>query len=412
MNALTAALARADASPPTLGASAIVRLFYRSEDPTPIWEALKARALADPQDYAALLDMSLMLQSTGPQGLEVQRAALELQPVYRRIHGVGAGLRIFALMVAGDMAANTPLDFLLEGSDDALYTVYVDARTPALPDFGAFDVGFMAVGESPDNAPVLANIEKLLRGWQGPPILNARPARIAELTRDRLHRELADEPSILTPAMRRTLRGDLEKVGMGADPIEIFGHGFPLIARPIGGHGGEGMARLDAAADAADYLLTQGDDVFYVSQFVDYADRDGLYAKQRVAFVDGQAFACHCCVSTDWMVHYVKAKMGDNPRGRAIERAWMETFHADFAIRHARAFEALNRCFELDYFVIDCAEAPDGRLLLFEADVIMLVHDMDPEDVFPYKRAPMARLMDAFRALLARRAPAAARPAA
>ena len=54
----------------------------------------------------------------------------------------------------------------------------------------------------------------------------------------------------------------------------------------------------------------------------------------------------------------------------------------------------------LDYFGIDCAETPDGRLLLFEADVAMIVHAMDPPDPFAYKKALMHKLFGAFEAML------------
>ena len=71
------------------------------------------------------------------------------------------------------------------------------------------------------------------------------------------------------------------------------------------------------------------------------------------------------------------------------------------APRHAQAFAALHAALGLDYFAIDCAELPDGRLLLFEADVAMILHAMDSETLYPYKRAPMLRLFAAFQAHLA-----------
>jgi hypothetical protein len=44
---------------------------------------------------------------------------------------------------------------------------------------------------------------------------------------------------------------------------------------------------------------------------------------------------------------------------------------------------------------------PDGRLLVFEADVAMIVHDMDSELVFPYKKPAMRKLFRAFHDALA-----------
>jgi hypothetical protein len=62
----------------------------------------------------------------------------------------------------------------------------------------------------------------------------------------------------------------------------------------------------------------------------------------------------------------------------------------------------------LDYYAIDCAQTLDGRLLIFEADTAMLVHAMDPADVYPYKETQMQKVFTAFREMLERRR--AARP--
>ena len=78
----------------------------------------------------------------------------------------------------------------------------------------------------------------------------------------------------------------------------------------------------------------------------------------------------------------------------------MASFETGFAARHEDAFAAICAALPFDYFGIDCAEAPDGRLLLFEADVAMFVHAMHDRVLFAYKDAPMARLFAAFRDLL------------
>ena len=59
---------------------------------------------------------------------------------------------------------------------------------------------------------------------------------------------------------------------------------------------------------------------------------------------------------------------------------------------------------DVGLFAVDCAEMPDGRLLFFEADVAMIVHAMDPPELFPYKRAQMNKVFGAFQAMLRRAA--------
>ena len=102
------------------------------------------------------------------------------------------------------------------------------------------------------------------------------------------------------------------------------------------------------------------------------------------------------------MVHYLNAAMLDSPENRAEEARMMATFDEDFAVRHSEAFSVLVRRIGLDYFGIDCGETRDGRLLLFEADVAMIVHDMDPPDLFPYKAPQMRKVFDAFQAMVLR----------
>jgi hypothetical protein len=108
--------------------------------------------------------------------------------------------------------------------------------------------------------------------------------------------------------------------------------------------------------------------------------------------------------SDHWMVHYLNAGMAENADRRADEARAMAAFDSGFAGRHAAAFAALRRQIGLDYFQIDCAELPDGRLLVFEAAVAGIVHLMDPPDLFPYKPAQMQRVFQAFSAMLRSRA--------
>ena len=82
----------------------------------------------------------------------------------------------------------------------------------------------------------------------------------------------------------------------------------------------------------------------------------------------------------------------------------MEGFDAGFASRHAAAFTALHARLGLGYFAVDCAETRDGRLLIFEADVAMIVHDLDPPELYPYKKVQMSKVFDAFEDLLRRTA--------
>jgi glutathione synthase/RimK-type ligase-like ATP-grasp enzyme len=383
----------APAETAVIGAASLVKLAFQQADLMPIWSALMARAAQNASDAAALFDMSVILQVTGQpdNAAAVQNQALAISRRFVKTFGSGGGPKILALMTAGNFMANTPIEFLLDGSDARLVMHFVDAGSRSLGDVSGHDMIFVAVGESEANLPVLANIARLMEGIDLPAMNNA-PAAIAALTRDGVARTLAGEASVLAPEVRRVHRGETVTE-------------FPIVIRPLASHAGQGLERIASAEELAAYYAAHAEPAFFVSPFIDYAGADGYFRKYRVAVIDGVPFASHMAVSRNWMVHYLNAGMTDHPERRAEEASWMAGFAQDFALRHAAAFAAMHRKLGLDYFGIDCAELADGRLLLFEADVAMIVHDMDPVDVFPYKKPAMKRLLEAFwRALEKRKA--------
>jgi hypothetical protein len=382
-----------------IGMAALVRLAYEHGDLAALWGDLLRRASDGATEAAALMDMSLILQTLGQreEGLALQSRALHMRRCYHRPHEGGGGLRVVAFMAAGDLMANTPVDFLLEGSDADLWMVFVDADTRELGALPDHDVAFVAVAESAANRGVLDNLERLLRGFRGP-ILNNAPRRIGALTREGVAAMFAREPTILVAPVVVTDRQTLQLLAQGRVLLAMLlpQAKLPVIVRPVGSHAGLGMEKVDNLAALATYLAQRSEQEFYLTPFIDYAGPDGLFRKQRIAFINGRAFASHWATSAHWMVHYLSAGMEERAERRSEEAAWMRNFDTGFAVRHARAFDALYRIIGLDYFVIDCAEMPDGRLLLFEVDVAMIVHAMDSPVTFPYKKPAMRELFGAF----------------
>lgn len=385
-----------------IGLAALARLVFEGADLAPLGERLIARATAAPPDAGALMDLATLRILTGDRegGLAIQAGTLATDRLFRRPAPGACGLRLLALVAPGDMMANTPLDFLLEGSDIELSLLYVDADTPLPDPLPEHDVAFLAIGESEANLATLQAIEPALRRWPRP-LLNREAARISQLTRDGVCALLQGVDSIVAPATARTPRETLARLGRSEIGVEgvLPAARFPIIARPIGSHAGAGLAKLDDAAAVAAYLADQPTEQFYLAPFIDYSGADGLFRKQRIALIAGRPFVCHLAISQHWMVHYMNAAMLECPENRAEEARFMETFDDDFAQRHRAAFEALHARIGLDYFAIDCAETRDGRLLLFEADVAMIVHNMDPPDMFPYKGPQMLKVFAAFQKL-------------
>jgi hypothetical protein len=388
------------------GMAALTKLAMSGADMAGLSQGVIARLGADPADAAALMDLSMiaLLGGQRDQARALQAQALAGERLYRRPATV-AGPRLLAFMAPGDFMSNTPVEFLLDGMDVRLDMLFVRPGEPptSVPDH---DVALVAVGESRDNQRLLAELGSLLGDWPRP-VLNA-PHRIARLTRDGVSQMLRDAPGIFMPRTVRIDRDDLARIGAGALAVaDVLDRGdFPIIVRPILSHAGLGLAKLDHAGAVADYLAGHAEPLFYMSPFVDYQRPDGLFRKYRVALIDGRPFASHAAISRHWMVHYLNAGMSESTEKRAEEARWMAEFDAPggFAARHATAFRGIAERLALDYVTIDCGEAPDGRLLVFEADVAGIVHAMDPPDLFPYKAPAMRKLFEGFRAMLCRRA--------
>jgi glutathione synthase/RimK-type ligase-like ATP-grasp enzyme len=290
---------------------------------------------------------------------------------------------------------------MLEGQGVEILRLYVDqlgGLTDTIPDH---DIALMAIGEADETRDILGRLQGLGARW-GKPVLNDAGA-VLELSRDRLWRKLAGIPGLVVPSTARVERGALAAVARGEPPLhDVLPDGaYPLIVRPVGSHAGKGLARVEDGAELLAYLDEAQPETAYVSRFIDYASPDGGY---RIAFLGGRPFLAHMAIGDHWMVHYLNAGMAESEAKRAEEAAVMAGFDQGFAARHAGAFAAMSAALGLDYFAIDCAETPDGDLLLFEADVSMIVHALDPEDVYPYKRPAMAKLFEAFSGMLRARA--------
>lgn len=386
-----------------IGLARLCKLAFDGLDLAPVWNQLVHRVKAEPDDAAALLDLSTIAQLQGrpKDSLALQAAALQLQRIYRQPAAVTAHrpLRLLAFMAPGGFMANTPLQFLLEDSNVVLDMLYVIPGTP-LPEPPEHDAAFVAIDESDENQPVLREVAALVHDWPRP-VLNA-PERIAKLTRAGTWELLNSSPHLVMPINRRIDREQFARAASGEIVIEALleGSGFPIVARPSWSQAGNGLAKLDDASAIDSYLTEWGDAEFYIAPFIDYRSADGLYRKYRVALIAGRPFACHMAISPHWMIHYLNADMKENAANRAEEATFMANFDEDFGVRHAAAFAAIAKRCGLDYLPIDCSETPDGELLVFEVGTAMIVHAMDPPDLFPYKRPQMDKVFKAFRAML------------
>ena len=379
--------------PAPLCFASLFRMAFDGEDLQSLRDRIIAQPRSDSVETAAtLMSLCTIYQLLGDQtaGLACQAEALGLHRLYRSSWPASGGaLRVLAFKAAGDLSTNTPIEFLLEGQDVVLYSLYVvpGLSVPRLPEH---DVAIFTAGESDRDRPVMQSVDRMIEAWPCP-VLN-RPDRVQLLSRTDMYRFLGHIPSLVMPATARVGRAGLKK------PTT-----FPIIARPVDSHAGRGLAKLDTAEAIDGYLASQTDAEFFISPYVDYRSLDGQFRKYRIVWVDGRPYPCHMAVADRWDLWYYNAGMAVSPGKRMEEEHFISTFDTGFARRHGPALAAIEERLGLEYVGIDCAELADGRLLVFEGDISLVVHDLDPPDLYPYKSRPMKTIFAAFYDMLKRR---------
>lgn len=375
-------------------------------------------ALAGPfADDAAMLaaafDTAVLafLSARRDLGLALQHDVLTSCRVFRVAGGRPdrgrARLRLLAFAAPGDLQMNMPIEFITEHLDVRLDILFVAPDQPLPPVVPDHDLAICVISDSDPDA--LMRLAPLLARWPRP-VLN-HPGRLADgriedLTRDGIARLFASEQGITAPATVCRTRDEILAALDGASTMaEMLPQGgWPVLVRPVGSHAGRLLERLHGADELLVYVRSLPAERFYLSRFIDYRDADGLYRKRRVALIQGEPFLCHMAISSHWMIHYLNAGMTESPTKRADEAAAMAEFDHGFARRHRRAFATLTARLGLDYVILDCAEAPDGSLLLFEVEMAAIIHLLDPVAMFPYKLPQMQRVFAAFDTMLRRAA--------
>jgi tetratricopeptide (TPR) repeat protein len=331
-------------------------------------------------------------------------AALRINPLTTRPATATPRRRVLALAVPGDFQANLPLGPLLDAETE-LHTLWLRDPAAILADpLGAtaghippFDCVFLAIAEDDRHAAALAAADALIRAL-GRPAIN-RAGAVAALSRTGAAALLAGLPGAVVPQPQPASPAEL------GCPAWRAAHGLalPLIVRPARSHAGLGLERVDDAA-ALDRLLARSDAaLFHATPFHDYRSPDGLYRKYRVIFVDGRPMPYHLAVHDHWAVWYYNAAMDRHASRRAEEAAFLADLAGQVPAPALAALHAMPARVGLDYFGLDCAVLPDGRLLVFEVETGMLVHADERSPMFDYKRRFVPRISQAVSAMIDRR---------
>jgi hypothetical protein len=204
------------------------------------------------------------------------------------------------------------------------------------------------------------------------------PRKVLETSRDQVAQTLQGIPHVVVPRTQRFRPRSPEEVFSRAS---AEGFGFPFIVRMVGLHDGKGTVKIDSRDDyALLHVLPFDGREFYLSEFIDCRDDQGLYHVQRIAMIDGAPFLRHALFDEHWNV-----SEGSWPF--MLERETWDAIHAREALLENERIPALQAAFaeiakrlQLEYFGIDCCLGEDGRLVVFEANAGMnMLFNPQPE---------------------------------
>lgn len=310
--------------------------------------------------------------------------------VTRRPHGAAAGVPLLLLVSA--KGGNIPTEHWLDPRRFAITAVYAEFFDPAqrLPPHALL---FNAIGDADRCGEALAHAEAIAAPSTAP-LINS-PEAVRATGRAATARRLAGVPGLVAPKVETLSRPAL----LAATYLR-----FPLLLRAPGFHTGRHFVKVERRdALAAGLAQLPGEEILAI-EYLDARGPDGLARKYRVMTIDGTLYPLHLAVSAEWKVHYFTADMTVSAAHRAEERRFLEDMPA---VLGARAMEALGRVAQvlrLDYAGIDFALAPDGSVLLFEANAAMVVNPPDPDPIWDYRRPAVERVLDAARHMIESRA--------
>jgi tetratricopeptide (TPR) repeat protein len=352
-----------------------------------------------PEDASVHVDLGnvLMRRRQRDAALALFRRAQELQPVLTWA-ATGGRAAFSALLLDTPLAGSTPLDYLAGRAryDRHFYCVMPGGVVHENLLLARADVIFNMICNVDDGAEVLKLALELVERL-GRPTIN-HPRLVMNTDRETVARRLrAAVPDCVVP---RTLR--LAGAAIMAPEGAHRDLTLPLLVRHAGTHGGDDFHRFESWDDILVHVAQAPEVIYYLTEFSDYRSGDGYFRKYRVIFIDGAILPYHLAIHDDWKVHHFRTDMANHAWMREEEERFLADMGGVFTAAHQAALLEMGRAVELDYCGIDCGLDRAGRLVLFECNASMLVHD-EKTETFAYKNKYIAHIKDAFDDLLARR---------
>lgn len=319
---------------------------------------------------------------------------------------LGAGIGGDAITTLTYQGRSTPIPVLLlvsAANGNAPFLRFLDNRvflvTVMVTEFydmsrplPAHEIVVNAIGDSDLCGAALKAAQRIVDATKAP-VIN-RPSEILLTSRMHNAKRLAAIPGVVAARTENFSKEVLRRTD-ASTALAACGFSFPFLLRSPGYHLGRNFLQISDDNGLAAAAASLPANNLTAIEFLDARGVDGKWRKYRVMTIGGRLYPAHLAVSSDWKVHYFSADMADHPEYRAEDRAFLENMSEVLGSRAMRAIEGISDALGLDYAGIDFGVDQAGNVLLFEANAAMTVSPPDPDTRWDYRRAPIARLLNA-----------------
>jgi hypothetical protein len=309
--------------------------------------------------------------------------------VSRPYRGTGPAPSVLLLVAA--CGGNIPLRHWINDRCYAVTVIYADFHDPA-QDLPPHALVVNAIGDADLCGRALAGAAQVVARSTAP-VMN-QPARVAATGRVANARRLRAVPGVIAPRTVSLPRRDI----LAAEDWR-----FPLLLRAPGFHTGRHFVRVEHHEALARAVAALPGEELLAIEYLDARGPDGMARKYRVMFIDGAAYPLHLAISADWKVHHFTSGMAERADHREEERRFLADMPRVLGARAMAALAGIASVLGLEYAGVDFALAPDGSVLLFEANATMVINSPDPGPIWDYRRPVAAAVLGAVADMLRRR---------
>ncbi|HLZ03043.1 MAG TPA: tetratricopeptide repeat protein [Bradyrhizobium sp.] len=303
-------------------------------------------------------------------------------------------IRLLQLVSSG--GGNIPSGLFLDDTRFLTTVVvadYFDSATP-LP---SYQLIFNAIGDADLCEPALEAASRIVAGATVPVINDPRAViKTGRIGNSERLRGIAGVQTARTVAIARHVLAGAE----GARALAEQGFSYPLLLRSPGYHTGRNFIQVETAADLPAAAQSLPGEELLAIEYLDARGRDGKARKFRVMMISGRLYPLHLAISQSWKVHYFTSDMADQPDHRVEEMKFLEDMPGTLGARAMRALKTIQATLGLDYAGIDFGLAPDGGLLLFEANATMVIAKPGHDAHWAYRHRAIDRVLEAVVAML------------